>query len=492
MILVGDSLEVLATLADGSVDCCVTSPPYFGLRDYGTGAWEPPECEFDGRTMEPTENGGWACRWTAEHPADRANIIEPHEHKGSERWYTEKSAAAASGEAFSEAGEANAARLKKARWREAGTCVTCGATRVDRQIGLEPTLDEYVAKLVGVFREVRRVLAPYGTCWVNLGDSYAGSGKGAWDVVGPQKEVYVPPPDGPAARLPKVQEGTKPKDLLGVPWRVAFALQADGWWLRSDIVWAKPNPMPESVTDRPTKAHEYVFLLTKQPRYWFDQEAVREPHKAIERPNFDGVAGTLPKSLERGRSGGDARDRMGNGDGTGRNVRSVWQIATEPYPDAHFATFPVELARRCVVAGCAREVCRVCGKARERIVEREPNPQGINGGEHREPARNGALGTRDRDPACEARIGLSETLGWSDCGHDDYRPGVVFDPFAGSGTTGVAALRNHREFVGIELNPEYAKMAETRIANWHRQPARPQERVDGQEALWTEEAPFAL
>ena len=198
------------------------------------------------------------------------------------------------------------------------------------QLGLEPTPEEYVARMVEVFREVRRVLRVDGTCWLNLGDSYSHA---------------------------KAAGNTKPKDLLGIPWLVAFALQADGWYLRADVIWSKPNPMPESVTDRPTKAHEYVFLLSRSSRYFFDQEAVREPHtfnryggktvREVQKEHKQPPDGTNAASL-----GGRPRDCF---PGSGRNIRSVWEIATQPYPEAHFATFPEELVRRCLLAGCPQD-----------------------------------------------------------------------------------------------------------------------------------------
>lgn len=249
-ILQGDALTVLRTLPDESVQCCVTSPPYWGLRDYGT----------------------------------------------------------------------------------------------EGQLGLEATPEEYVANMVEVFREVRRVLRSDGTLWLNLGDSYAGSGKGAWSVVGPQKEVYVPDPKGPAAAIPKVPPGLKPKDLVGIPWRVAFALQADGWYLRSDIIWAKPNPMPESVTDRPTKSHEYLFLLSRSERYYYDADAIREPAET-------GTPGHLKAGYGARHSTSAALAGYQSDAATGRNRRSVWTIATQPYPEAHFATFPEALVEPCIKAG---------------------------------------------------------------------------------------------------------------------------------------------
>jgi DNA modification methylase len=231
----------------------------------------------------------------------------------------------------------------------------------DGQLGLESTPDEYVARMVGVFREVRRVLADDGTLWLNLGDSYAtGAGKvGDHPGGGVQGASWRGATTSPN-RLPI--EGFKPKDLVGIPWRVAFALQADGWWLRQDIIWHKPNPMPESIRDRCTKSHEYLFLLAKSERYFYDNEAIAE--QALHSDT--------------------------------RNRRSVWTIATKPFKGAHFAVMPEALAEPCVLAGSRA---------------------------------------------------------------DD----LVLDPFSGSGTVGVVALRHGRRFVGVELNPEYAEIARDRI-----------------------------
>lgn len=216
---------------------------------------------------------------------------------------------------------------------------------VGGQIGLEKTPEEYVQKLVEVFREVRRVLRKDGTLWLNLGDSYAGSGRGGnnpeyWPkhkMFG--KEGYA---DGILGRPCSVPEGLKQKDLVGIPWHVAFALQAEGWYLRSDIIWAKPNPMPESVTDRPTKSHEYIFLLTKSPRYYYDAEAIKERGTI--------PAGTLAAKGSGEREGNRRPPEYKEYDGT-RNKRSVWTITTKPYSEAHFATFPPELPELCIKAG---------------------------------------------------------------------------------------------------------------------------------------------
>ena len=266
----------------------------------------------------------------------------------------------------------------------------------DGQIGLEKTPEAYVAKMVEVFREVRRVLRDDGTVWLNIGDSYAGSGKGGqsaekrsagWQPTYANKG-YVPP-------------DCKPKDLIGIPWMLAFALRTDGWWLRQDIIWHKPNPMPESVLDRCTRSHEYLFLLSKSAQYYFDANTVREPLSESTK---------MRDKTPRGRSqngGGSAesmagydysRENLGNmtSNPSGRNRRSVWSINTKPYKGAHFAVMPEALVEPCVLAG---------SKAGDTIL----------------------------------------------------------DPFAGSGTVGVVALRHGRDFVGCELNSEYVEIAEMRI-----------------------------
>jgi DNA modification methylase len=331
-----------------------------------------------------------------------------------------------------------------------GDCGKCGAVRIDRQLGLESTPDLYVAAMVDVFREVRRVLKADGTLWLNLGDSYTSGGRDKWNAGDNHLGQHGAQHGMARAETPA---GLKPKDLVGIPWRVAFALQADGWWLRSDIIWAKPNPMPESVTDRPTKAHEYIFLLSRSERYYYDADAIRE--RAVSGPSDlrkmaeqkERIGGltkdqTDPRmrassltNMGRKRSVGGApldkqaaaaaarpdcgrtqagfnarwdasekakmraegtgvyppnrKDSDGVGAPTiGRNIRTVWEIATTPYPGAHFATFPPELARRCILAGC---------------------PPG----------------------------------------------GIVLDPFVGSGTTVMVARQLGREGIGLDINSKY-------------------------------------
>lgn len=283
----------------------------------------------------------------------------------------------------------------------------------DKEIGQEGTVDSYVAKMVEVFREVKRILRDDGTVWLNLGDSYMSA-----TCVPPPQTVAngcnrgMPTDFIPANR--QKQNGLKQKDLIGIPWRVAFALQDDGWYLRQDIIWHKPNPMPESVEDRCTKAHEYIFLLSKKPRYYYDHEAIKEPladasigraerkQRLIDRTGV----GTLGKQVENGvdPKHGYAGLAMGRNGKTGysddgkRNKRSVWTVTTRSFRGAHFATFPKDLITPCVLAG---------------------SPVG----------------------------------------------GTVFDPFTGSGTTAVVAMNNGRNFIGTELNPEYVKLAEGRIAD---------------------------
>lgn len=329
----GDVRDVLRSLPEQSVQCCVTSPPYWGLRDYG----------------------------------------------------------------------------------------------VEGQLGLEATPETYVANMVEVFRDVRRVLKDDGTLWLNLGDSYAGSWKnqGRKEERGTQRPINGPMMQSfsghpsPVSNAGVVPDGLKAKDLVGIPWMVAFALRADGWYLRSDIVWAKPNPMPESVTDRPTKSHEYIFLLTKKARYYYDAAAICEP---MAQSSINRLAQDLDSQTGSTRANGGAKTNgpmkaVGKGSTTprrdgqswnenngrgftptqhGANKRSVWTVATQPYSGAHFATFPEALPTTCLLAG-----------------------------------------SRQGD--------------------------VVLDTFCGSGTTGAAAIGNGRNFIGIELNPTYRELARKRI-----------------------------
>jgi len=321
----------------------------------------------------------------------------------------------------------------------------------------------YICKMVAVFREVRRILRKDGTCWLNMGDSYFSDTKGSGGpcvLKGAGKAMTE-------ARYQEVRKyernGLKPKDLMGVPWRLAFALQADGWWLRSDIIWHKPNPMPESVTDRPTKSHEYLFLLTKSQKYYYDQEAVREPHKpeSLERYKTPlKIYGNKDGGKDRNDFGRDAKDDINH---NGRNLRTVWTIATEPFPGSHFAVFPRKLVEPCILAGTSEKgCCPKCGGPWVRVVEKESIDTGRGRGKEPSQCRANLDGPQQAGVYCS-----TSTTGWSPsctCEDNEPVPCTVLDPFAGSGTVGLVAYEHGREFIGIELSPEYVKMAEKRLA----------------------------
>jgi DNA modification methylase len=531
-ILQGDCRDLLKALPDQSVQCVVTSPPYFGLRDYGTGTW------------------------TGGDPACNHVVGEIRTGLG----------LAKLGERYAGGGrKANEPKPMTAK----SLCPTCGARRVDSQIGLEPTPAEFVAEIVAVFREVRRVLRSDGTAWLNLGDSFAsGGGTGAQGSRGQRfdrrhtQETLLDKRNWPEVSI-------KPKDLMGIPWRVAFALQDDGWYLRRDIIWSKPNPMPESCTDRPTTAHEYLFLLTKSGHkllwthrdgrgtrkapdpdyrwahrttgeeratapdgwpeigkaewrrinlwsgsdYFYDAEAVREPMAAASiarlSQDVESQAGSLRanggaktngpmKAVAKGNAktfrGGGAytqgrsfdndgvfgRESHGNApnEGGSRNLRSVWTIATQPFSEAHFATFPPKLAETCILAGTSEMgACPACGAPWARTITKgEPDEahrsacgaDGSGGYNGRSIKNHDAAGVQNASDV-KRRIleGLrKKTYGWRptcDCLAADPVPCVVLDCFGGAGTVGLVADRLHRDAILIELNPTYADMARRRI-----------------------------
>lgn len=359
-VLHGDVLEQLKKLPDASVQCVVTSPPYFGLRSY----------------------------LPSEHP-DKV-----------------------------------------------------------KEVGLETNPVDYVAKMVEVFRDVRRVLRPDGVCWLNLGDSY-----------------------------------DKVKNLLGIPWRVAFALQDDGWTLRSDVIWAKPNMMPESVQDRPTKAHEYVFLLTRGANYYYDADAIKEPAGDwVENDKrYQEGAEEVPRSEDEpafhARLGkpttGLVRKPI-----TNRNKRSVWTIAPRPYQGAHFAVMPEEIARLGILAGSSETgACPACGAPWERVVERGTSHYAeLKGDRHwtdlQDDARKKGWTTRGGPTLSEngtmpsLHAAPRREIGWRptcECPEALPVPCVVLDPFAGSGTTLAVAKALGRDYVGIELNPDYLPLIAARV-----------------------------
>ena len=293
-IMNGDSLSELKKLERESIQTVVTSPPYWGLRDYGTATWVGGKKDCD-------------------------HIANPNATKKM------------GNPEFNENRPSRTETKTKGYYKS--ICPKCGAGRIDSQLGAENTPDEYVDGLVDVFREIRRVLKKDGTVWLNLGDTYSGTGhKG--DLVDPK---YTEGRNGQKKALNNKVQGLKPKDLVGIPWRVAFALQADGWYLRSDIIWHKPNSMPEPVQDRPTKSHEYIFLLSKSPHYYYDADAIREPYTV--------------SSWDEGTGHDTYRNRDLRPNDLGRNKRDVWTVNTKSFPEAHFATFPEKLIDTCIKAG---------------------------------------------------------------------------------------------------------------------------------------------
>lgn len=418
-LYVGDNLDVLPTRPAESVQCVVTSPPYWGLRDYGLAPRDWPSVEYSPMAGLPP-------------------VVIPAERS---------------------------------------------------VLGLEATPLAFIGHLVEVFRAVRRVLRNDGTCWVNLGPSYASGGKGgggsymaerrAWTEKATKRGWRGPPP------------GMKDKDLVGIPWMFALAMQADGWWLRSENIWAKKNPMPESVHDRPTAAHEQVFLFAKSAKYFYDKVAIAErlEHPEASTPEdmaraFSRRRATIatptqaPLDARRYRSGnlapktGDDRDRPGHHrrssipweDTTGtRNARTVWSIATQPFKGAHFATFPEELAARCVLAGTsAHGCCSACGAPWRRVLGDGPEMTSGGGSRkhvavRRQQGATGALVTGNRR--------TKVTIGWKPscrCGAG-ITPCTTLDPFAGSGTVGAVARSLGRNAILCEASASYAELLLRRV-----------------------------
>ena len=325
------------------------------------------------------------------------------------------------------------------------------------QLGLEKTPQEYVQSLVNVFKEVKRVLKDDGTVWLNLGDSYVGTGhKG--DIKDP---IYPEGRNAQKVALNHKVKGLKSKDLVGIPWRVAFALQDDGWYLRQDIIWAKPNPMPESVKDRCTKSHEYIFLLTKSAKYYYDAEAIKEP--VIKDDPTNTVGGN--KYPGKYQNVGTSQNVYTNNGF--KNKRSVWTITTKPYSEAHFATFPTEIPELCIKAGTSEHgQCSNCKKPYIREIEREKNPDRDMESQRKYYAER----TGRTDGHISGPSGLVDSvkfIGWipdCDC-KAEVQPQVVLDMFAGAGTTGLVADRLGRDSILIELNKDYTDLLEKRIYN---------------------------
>ena len=354
-ILQGNVNDKLKEIESDSIQCVVTSPPYWGLRDYGTASWEGGDENCDHFSAKEKSRYDYKMQ------------------EGSRHKELSESTSGTDG----------------SRWDK--VCPDCGAMKKDDQLGLEETPEEYVDNMVKVFREVKRVLKNDGTLWLNLGDSYNNYRPGGTS----QPKQTLTNNNGSVVSYSGKRNNKsitlKEKDLVGIPWRVALALQADGWYLRQDIIWHKPNPMPESVTDRCTKSHEYIFLLTKSARYFYDNDAIAEKTLTMDNSDRDRDLTKLNNINGQPRHGGFQHNQYQT-----RNKRSVWTINTKPYKDAHFAVFPPKLPELCIKAGSSEG-------------------------------------------------------------------DVILDPFFGSGTTGWVAQRLGRKWIGIELNPEYIKIAEKRF-----------------------------
>jgi len=382
-ILLGNALSILKTLPSNSIDCCVTSPPFYKLRNYG-------------KLADTIWGGETHCR---------------HE------WV-------------------------KAGKTSGSFCRKCAG--FNGQLGQEPTVELYTEHLVEIFNEVRRVLTEHGSLWLNLGDTYCSTAKC------------------------EPHHFLKLKDICGIPWVVALALRQSGYYLRSDIVWYKPNCLPESIKDRPTRAHEYVFLLTKSSEYYYDAHAIREPSsqssiKRVQQKSFWSQKGGVKDYIHGVNPSRSACKTLENfsRNPASRNKRSVWTIPTQPYKGAHFAVFPEELARLCILAGCPERVCSKCGKPRAKIVKTKVLDMG----------RTYADKTADEvkaSPTSALRFKHKKTLtrvtGYTTCHcRARRRRGIVLDIFAGAGTTALVAHKLTRDYIGIEINSAYVRLANRRI-----------------------------
>ncbi len=444
-ILLGEVREMLRTLADESVHCVVTSPPYWGLRKYDIPptVWGgDPDCEHDfaTKTIEAEIRTGLGM--------------------------------AALGEKYR--GGGHKAGLVPVVRAERGC--RCGAWQGD--LGLEPTPELYVDHIVEVFRAVRRALRKDGMLWLNLGDCYANDGKWGGETGG--KQAYLGAANRQRVGREERYSGLKPKDLIGLPWMIAFALRADGWYLRQDIIWHKANPMPESVTDRCTKSHEYLFFLTKSPRYFFDSAAIAEDaagtaHSRGSGVNPKAVMGTVGREKQNASFSAAINELVST-----RNKRSVWTVATEAFSEAHFATFPSALIKSCILAGTSEKgCCSKCGKPWERQTERSTRFEGGSGKAGRSAEEVNALGKwAGKQYGTNIKLGpvvSTRTIGWApscQCGSwtsdkvwesEPCVPCTVLDPFGGAGTTSLVADRLQRNAILIELSETYCDMARRRI-----------------------------
>lgn len=505
-LLHADALDGLRAIPDASIHCIVSSPPYFGLRDYGL-----PRQVWGG---DPNCDHQWETIWVANQNTGGGVSRKQATNRGSFSTEPRRD------------GGPLPVKVDGPRGHHSDFCALCGAWKGclgleplhccgSWAMGEEPCSHCYICHVRMIFRELWRVLRTDGTIWWNMGDSYAGSGGAGGDYApgglregqpryqGTGKQLAGGRgrrgPSGkhsPDCGIPEERSnrfampGLKPKDLMGMPWRTALALQADGWWLRSDIVWAKGNPMPESVRDRPTRSHEYIFLFTKSQQYYYDMDAIREPHAEDSKARVQrGHHRTGHKWEDGPGSQTIANDLSQALHPSGRNRRTVWQVNTKPFKGAHFATFPPGLVEPCILAGTSeRGCCPSCGAPYARVVEKgEPLAEwqascgaDENGEYHgqaqKEYEESGVQNASDVKARILAGMRERRTVAWSpacNCDAGEPIPCTVLDPFNGSGTTGAVALQHGRRYIGIDLNPEYLQLAVDRITRAATEPPKP-------------------
>lgn len=427
IILNGDALTHLKELPGESVNCIMTSPPYWALRDYG-------------KQVESVWGGSMDC----EHDF---NIQERKLHSGStsEEWVNDMS---------------RGIRETAGEWKtKDGFCSKCGAWK--GQLGLEPTFELYIKHLCDIFDEVKRVLRKDGTCWVNLGDTYSGGGR--------NKSNSKPHPKGYKdldylGEQVLAKSDLSDKSLCLIPFRFAIEMVNHGWILRNTIIWHKPNVMPSSVKDRFTVDFEYLFFFVKNKKYWFETQ-------------YDPIISVNDSRVDKGREehiGKSAQGKYGMNatviNSYGRNKRAVWKITTKPFKEAHFAVYPEELCETPIKSGCPEFVCNKCGKPREKILEPTEEYSKFLGKGWHDHLADSEMGMGQQTRGFSNRKGNVEGIerykinGLTDCGcNAGFSGGIILDPFFGSGTTGLVALKQNKQFIGIELNPEYVKIAEARL-----------------------------
>jgi len=519
----GDCREIMKRWIDEGVkiNTCITSPPYYGLRDYGTATWEGGDINCDHKNAKMKSRYDYPMQEGSRH----AKIAETTKGTDGAKWHDE--------------------------------CPDCGAIKKDNQIGLEQTPKEYIENMVDVFNHVKELLADDGTLWVNIGDSY--SSHKDCKSIGQTLAKGTNRENAHAMELGKSRvrdtkmlksQGLKNKDLIGIPWMLAFALREAGWYLRQDIIWHKPNPMPESVTDRCTKSHEYIFLLSKSDKYYFDHVAIKE--QGVTPAGTKGAKGSVERQNQFGVNARPPEYKIYDGM---RNKRDVWSVNVRPYKGAHFATYPTALIEPCIKAGSPEKICVKCNtpykrqtkiernltleeveQIRNNIIEtnKEKKPYAIIDKEFRNQVieyRNlpnhdelreylqfnrhlveltideieTAFGTQAPHhwfekggsyPDKEDWIKLKQMLLLDDkydkqmteifyksglkcdnnyldeglvkqckCDTNETKSGIVFDPFMGSGTTAQVAKQLGRQYLGCELNSEYEKLQQERINN---------------------------